>query len=327
VIVTKAINNILDFLGIQLKKTTSLKVEQNHYRSIINGGIEIFNIHKKYTDKILNKELAGMVFSKDRAMQLHALLISYCEKVKNYSPLVILYKVTDTKSRQAYEVLKSEFSSLHFKFIEETAFNKQVKDWLLNQKADRIFFMTDDAVFIDTFDMADALLFNPLNEILSLTKGKDLVYSFTMDTKQALPVFEKVPIGNNEVFNSWKWGLYPDSPDWSYPLSVDGTFFLREEISKLVDNIQFKNPNSLEANMQGFKSFFLDRKGVCYNKVKLINVPCNLVQNEFKNRSTGFFTAEILQEKWDAGKRIDVKMFYGLSAFEAEHAIYTFIEK
>lgn len=59
----------------------------------------------------------------------------------------------------------------------------------------------------------------------------------------------------------------------------------------------------------------------------MINIPCNLVQNEFNNRSTGFFKPEELQLLWDNGKRIQVKMFYGLTAFDAEHSRYDFIEK
>jgi hypothetical protein len=322
----RIINNFFKFFGIQLKKIKALEIERNHYVKIINGAACILEVYKKYEGRILNEELAGLVFSKDRAMQLHALLTSYFEKVQNFCPLSILYKTTNEKSRQSYEVLKMEFSAFPIRFIEENIFNEQVKVWLATQSADRIFFMTDDAIFLDAFDMKDALLFNPLNEIVSLTKGKDLQYCFTKNVKQELPAFDNVLQLNGKSFNSWRWGDCPRSHDWAYPLSVDGTFFLREEMLKLVENISFKNPNTLEANMQLFRSFFLQRKGVCYDKVKMINVPCNLVQNEFNNRSTGFFKAEELQSLWDKGKRIDVKMFYGLSAFEAEHAKYNFIQ-
>lgn len=322
----RIINNFLQLFGIQLKKIKALETERNHYAKIINGAACILEVHKKYEGTILNGELSGLVFSKDRAMQLHALLTSYFEKVQNFSPLSILYKTTSEKSRQSYEALTMEFAHFPIQFIKENKFNEQVKAWLATGSADRIFFMTDDAVFLDAFDMKDALLFNPLNEIFSLTKGKDLRYCFTKNVKQELPVFDTVVQRNGKSFNSWRWGDSPGSHDWAYPLSVDGTFFLREEMLRLVSNINFNNPNSLEANMQVFISIFLPRKGVCYDKVKVINVPCNVVQNEIDNRSTGFFSAGELQSFWEEGKRIDVKMFYGLSAFEAEHARYTFIQ-
>lgn len=121
--------------------------------------------------------------------------------------------------------------------------------------------MTDDAVVLDAFNMNDALLFNPLNEIFSLTKGKDLQYCFTRNIKQELPVFDNLLERNGKTFNYWIWGDCVDSPDWCYPLSVDGTFFLREEILRIVENISFNNPNSLEANMQLFILFFYNEKG------------------------------------------------------------------
>lgn len=323
----KTINNFFRLFGVELKKTRALEVAKEHYSSIIAGGTAIFQVHKKSKDKILNQELSGLVFSRDRTMQLHALLTSYIQQVKNFCQLSILYKATDEGSKQSYEVLKKEFEDFPFRFIEETAFAEQVIAWLRQQSADRIFFMTDDAVFLDSFDMNDLLLFNPLDEIFSLTKGKDLQYCFTMDVKQALPFFDTLITKGGISFNAWKWGNYPSSPDWTYPLSVDGTFFMREEILCIAEHITFKTPNSLEANMQLFIDFFLQRKGICYDKVKMINVPCNLVQNEFNNRSTGFFKIEQLQALWQEGKRIDVKMFYGLDAYSAEHARYNFVSK
>jgi hypothetical protein len=238
-----------------------------------------------------------------------------------------LYKSTNRQSQLAYDLLKVFFASYPVLFLEEINFNGQVTFWLNTQSADRIFFMTDDAIVLDDFDLKDVLNFNPLNEIFSLTKGMDLTYCFTMDVKQELPLFEKYITNNGKIFNEWNWRDALNSPDWSYPLSVDGTFFLREEMIILINCINFNNPNSLEANLQLYNAFFLRRKGVCYDKVKMINIPCNLVQNDFKNRSTGFFTAEQLQLLWDEGKRIDVQKFYGLAAIDAEHQRYDFLQE
>lgn len=320
----KNINKMLGRFGIQLKNVTALENEKKHFHNIINGGIEIFYAHKKFEKKELNQQISGLVFSKDRAMQLHALLTSYFAKVTNYFPLTILYKTTNRQSQLAYDILKALFASYSVVFLEENYFNGQVKFWLSTQSADRIFFMTDDAIVLDDFDMNDVLHFDPLNEIFSLTKGKDLTYCFTMDVNQELPLFGKYTTNNDKIFNEWNWQDALNSPDWSYPLSLDGTFFLREEMLTLINSISFNNPNSLEANLQLYIAFFLRRKGICYDKVKIANIPCNLVQDDFKNRSTGFFTAEQLQLLWDDGKRIDVQKFYGLDAFDAEHKKYDF---
>ncbi len=321
----KSVNNFLDLFGIQLKSKKALLIERAYLDSKYNGAVEIYNVLKKYQHLKLNDELEGMVFSKNRAMQLQALLNSYIKNVANYCPLIILYKATNERSKKAYEDLKREFKTYSIIFLEEKNFYSQVNNWLSTAQSDRIFFMTDDAVFLDSFDLKLALFFNPLDTILSLTKGYDLIYCFTHDTMQELPHFTKKTILNGNSFNFWKWNSIPGSPDWSYPISVDGNFFLREEMLKMVNNISFNNPNSFEASLQVFCKLFDKREGVCFDKVKLINVPCNVVQKEFKNRSTCLFSVEELQNLWDKGQRINIDDFNKIDAVDAVHKKYTFI--
>jgi len=325
--IVKSINSILHQFGVQIKQEKALSAEKSYLDAKYKGAVEIYNVYKKYVHKKLNNGIEGMVFSKDRTMQLHALLTTYIDDVSNHCPLVILYKATNEKSKRAYEDLKMEFGAYHITFIAETNFYGQVLKWLSGTGADRIFFVTDDAVFLDSFDLNNALLFNPLETILSLTKGFDQTFCFPLNKEQRIPDIQKKARFNGENFNFWIWRDSPDAPNWSYPLSVDGNFFLREEMLQVVKNISFKNPNSLEASLQIFVDFFNGREGVCFDKAKLINVPCNLVQNVFKNRSTGLFSAEELQDLWDEGKRIDVSPFQGMSSDEATYVKYCFKNK
>jgi len=324
--IIRLINKILGRFGIQIKKCNSLINERALLDLKYDGAVAIFNIHKRFEKLQLNDRIDGMVFSKDRAMQLHALLSTYIKNVNNRCPLVILYKASNYKSKSAYESLKIEFVNESFTFLEENGFYNQVKNWLNDSRADRIFFMTDDAIFLDSFDLRTALFFNPLDTIFSLTKGYDLTFCFTHNIDQEIPVFTKQDQLDNNNFNYWVWNSKPGSPDWSYPLSVDGNFFLKEEMIQIIKHIPFSNPNTLESSMQVFLSLFKGRQGVCFDKVKLINIPCNLVQNDFKNRSTGHFTADELQTLWDDGKRIDFNLFKGKDATEAEQARYEFID-
>ena len=52
----------------------------------------------------------GIVFSKDRALQLHALLCSYSEKVATPVPLRILYCVSTPEHQKAYDEIMEIFS-------------------------------------------------------------------------------------------------------------------------------------------------------------------------------------------------------------------------
>src|SRR5258705_11456418 len=51
----------------------------------------------------------GIVFSKDRALQLHALLSSYFLYVKNPVRLYVLYKTSNERHDRSYEELKIQF--------------------------------------------------------------------------------------------------------------------------------------------------------------------------------------------------------------------------
>lgn len=322
----KAINSFFKKLGIQIKSSRSLTLEKDYYGSVINGFADLFTLHKKYQGAQLNNGISGLVFSKDRAMQLDALLRSYFQLSANPAPLSVLYKASNNRFKNSYRDLMDDLKSCPVDFLEETDFYKQVSGWVKNVAADRVFFATDDAIIVEEFDFNDILQFNPLDTIFSLTKGTDLAFCFNHNRPQKLPDFKEVSsvADPKQHFLEWVWEDMTNSPDWIYPLSLDGTVFLRNEIELLLKNIRFKNPNTLEANLQVFVRAFLPRKGACYPKAKYVNIPCNLVQKEIKNRITTAYTVEELNAIWTTGKRIDTRRFWKLDARTAQTMKFEF---
>lgn len=303
----------------------ALSSERLYFQRLITGSQKLYEFSLLKTKRAINHEISGMVFSMDRPLQLEALLRSYFKLVNNPAPLQILYKAGSDKIRKYYENLSFEFSSKAITFLEEVDFRKQVLDWLKSETSDRVFFLTDDGIFLDHLDLNHCRDFDPTLNIFSLRHGKDLTYSFPVKSNQDLPLFKEVE-SSGESFITWSWLDKPDSPDWVYPLSVDGCVFSRQEIFVVCEAIDFRNPNTLEANMQVFVDFFAIKRGVSFQNVKLVNVPCNLVQTEFKNRSTGLFSISELIEVWESGKRINTDVFVGLNAYDAMHAKYEFIK-
>src|SRR5829696_1488892 len=51
----------------------------------------------------------GVVFSMDRAMQLHALLVSYQSRVANPAPLHVLYRASSAAHQAAYDEVLATF--------------------------------------------------------------------------------------------------------------------------------------------------------------------------------------------------------------------------
>jgi hypothetical protein len=317
-------NSVLNRFGLQIKRSRSLIMEQQYFQGIIDGATALYKIRESYIPGSLNNKISGLVFSKDRPIQLHALLSTYFKLVANAAPISIIYMASTKKIETYYNELEAEFLTYPVRFIKEEIFYNQVIEWLEIQDADRIFFLTDDALFLEEMDINDCLVFEPIDDIFCFRYGYDLDYSFAFDKSQELPSIKTIKLGNSETFLKWKWNEKSDSPDWVYPISVDGNIFYRLEILSICRNISFKSPNSLESSMQDFVNFFLIRYGISYPKARVINVPCNIVQNEFANRSTGLFTIPELLKFWHDGKRIRVEEFYKLQAKEAMHKKYTF---
>jgi hypothetical protein len=107
--------------------------------------------------------------------------------------------------------------------------------------------------------------------------GDHLNYSYVVNKTQKLPKF----IDKDTNFIYWDWSM--SELDWDYPLSVDGHIFNRLEILALIENCDFKAPNSLENSIQKEKKLFSYKQGMSYKKARIVNNPCNKVQSEVEN--------------------------------------------
>jgi hypothetical protein len=271
----------------------------------------------------------GIIFSKDRAMQLHGLLTSYYAQVKNAAPLTILYTTSSARHAASYTELIMLFADMAITFIKENEFKKDLEKVVAETAVQSVFFMTDDGLFIDSFDMKEITGYNPLKIVPTLIKGLDLTYCYIQNKQQALPEFiqpDQLPIPSD--MKCWEWDKSPDSSDWAYPLSLDTTFYNRAELLLLLQQIHYKGPNSLEASLhKSYQFIFKKRKGICYNKAKYVNIVCNVVNTEHANRNTGLHSVESLVEKWEAGYIINTTEFAGLSCIDAEIKPFSFIKR
>lgn len=317
------INKILKPFQVQINKTGSLEKEKILYLETVKRISNYYTYFLSSLECELNDGIFGIVFSKDRAMQLQALLSSYFYYTTNPAPLHILFTCSSSKHKFAYEIMQKEFEDFPVSFTEETCFCEQLKQIVKGQKADRIFFMTDDAVFLDSYDLNDCLNFHPLQNVFSLRLGRDLDFCYAYNKKQDIPLFTVENVMGKE-WNSWIWKDMYHSPDWNYPLSVDGSIFLRKEIETILNYISFKSPNSLESQMQLLKELFVQRKGICYSKAKYVNVPCNRVQNEFDNVFHNTYSVNELVDKFLEGDRIEWKTFKELKAPEVQKIKFDF---
>ena len=262
----------------------------------------------------------SIVFSKDRAMQLHAFLSSYLEQVKGVHTMYILYKASDERHRKSYGELETLFVKAPFIFVEETDFRRQMIELVNSSAAKSIALYVDDMVFLRPVDYNTLIKLPTRHYIVALSRGKDLVESVVLQRKVELPEFEDLPAG----LLSFPWNSFDYLSDWTYPLGVSAYIYGKSELSVLFSQIDFKAPNSLEIAMQRYKPFFQSRLGVCYPTIACCCVHANLVQTECVNPTLETFSVQQLLERWEQGECIDLTPFYGATGREAQEMRYTF---
>lgn len=252
-----------------------------------------------------------VVFSKDRALQLHGLLASLREKASPAVPVHVLYLASSPSHQKAYDDVERMFSKQNVRFVrqkDDHSFKHDLMGILFSLTCDLLFFLVDDIVFTEPVDLNDILKFDPEAFVPSLRMGQNLTRCYVLQSPQPLPQFLDPPDGESDKI-VWQWD--GGKLDWGYPLSVDGHFFSRREITAMAALIVFRAPNSLEDQLQIFKPLFEKRYGISYKKSKIVNIPCNRVQTEINNLSGNTHPDELLA-KWQSGYQIDYAKLSGL---------------
>ena len=111
----------------------------------------------------LEEGFHGVVFSKDRPLQLHGLLTSYFELNKKPPPLTVIYSASNSEYFSAYKELKIIFDSVFF--LQETTFRESLLFTLSKISFSKIFFLVDDILFILSIKFDQLNNIDPLVEI------------------------------------------------------------------------------------------------------------------------------------------------------------------
>lgn len=252
----------------------------------------------------------GLIFSKDRAMQLEALLASFflhCSDPFKIE-LKVLYAVSDVNHEEQYKLLEQQYPQVMF--VRETNFYNQVKE--IVGKSTHILFLVDDCIFVRNFSVLKMKSFlDKHSDVLgvSLRLGKNTTYCYPANSSQKLPDFKV--LGKGMLKFDWRTAEH----DFGYPLEVSSSIYRSDDIIALIDIIKFVNPNQLEGMLACYarNSFFMNYRGflVCQDKSIGFCVPVNIVQQEANNRyaKAENYSVERLRTMFANGDCIDVEKF------------------
>lgn len=256
--------------------------------------------------------ISCVIFSKDRPVQLDALLRSIQRFVKGVDEINVVYRASDERTSRCYKEVFSTHSSV--KPFKEVSFRDDVIGVLSDIPYQRVMVLVDDIVFLREVDLGYFREVDLKQYFPSLRMGRNITYCYTFNKPVKQPVFEYHKAESEDYFHgdrylSWSW-VGADG-DWSYPISFDGGIFLTSEFVALAELCSYRAPNSFEMSAQWFRKMFAGRKGLCFEVSKLVNIPFNCVQAEAKNINIGISTDYFL-DQWDKGNEISIGDYVGL---------------
>jgi hypothetical protein len=255
-----------------------------NYQHLECDELEYTDILAKF-DEVPSSSTSVLIFSKDRAMQLHALLESiqlYASDV--YTNISILYKYSNDEFKRGYELLQSRFP--HYNFILETNFLENVKNYLTRVNTPLISFLVDDIILFKSISTTNVIDFFNLPDTLSYIPG---VGANTKMSLTADIIFEPP---NFDTFNDillWNWKLIDNIGEFSCPFMLTGNIYKTSAFFEYFNliKIRFYNPNSFEELLQcivqkQYKSNLPNICG-CDKFSTLVHSANNRVQNTHPN--------------------------------------------
>jgi len=281
---------------------------------------------------VVREMILGLVFSKDRAMQLDGTLTSFYRQAVDgdSAQMVILFRASSDQHAVQYAELEREYRG-RVQFVPETQFRRQLLllldgaspagpflTGILARLArpnfggpstadNHVLFLVDDALFVRSFRLdAAAQAMNANADVLgfSLRLGRNTQNCYVLGRTQVFPAFE--PLANRVLKFAW-----PEADgDFAYPLELSSSLYRASDLANLVRRLRFGDPNTLESQMSLQARRFSRRRPclLCWDQSVAFSAPLNRVQQVFENRRAGreALSTESLSDLFQRGQRIDV---------------------
>lgn len=249
-----------------------------------------------------------IIFSYDRPMQLYAFLESIKRHMQGMRKISVIYRTSNKSFEDAYDEVKKNFEYVQFIKQQERSDFKPLLLKLLEQPSYYVLFAVDDMLLVDCVDLTYCIYALKKTKSFGffLRLGKNITYSYMNRCDMKQPFLQKVD-PDVRIFRFDMGDL-----DWAYPFSLDMTVYPTQKVLKLLRNVDFNSPNTLERNIYNFmrRKGFKDKVGLCGKHSKIINIANNKVQEDYKfNRSGGNCDKNILLDKFKMGYRINIDKF------------------
>jgi len=256
------------------------------------------NAHASNVDLVL--------FSFDRPLQLYALLESVQQHVQGVGEQHVIYRASDADFEKGYQIVAESFPAiqLHKQGANPRGdFKPLTLSATFNSPSAYVVFAVDDIVVKDAIDLAECAQaleqYNAYGLFLRLGKNLTQCYSWGSRT-QPLPPFKQEENG----LSSWQFSQ--GHFDWGYPHTVDMTIYRKKDIESDLKMMGYAAPNSFEDMWNRRARAIMEKRGLCYEQSKIVNMPLNRVQHEYSNRAMDEYSSRDLLTLFLEGKKMDI---------------------
>lgn len=252
-----------------------------------------------------------VVFSYDRPLQLYALLESMEKYISHMGRVTVVYRASDFAYRDAYSDVRKSFPFAQFVIqgANPTQDFKQlaIKASHFDEDPEFVMYAVDDIIVKDYVDFSECVNGLRLTGAYGfyLRLGTNLTDGYPPGVPQKKPSFSFV----SESILSWVFNQ--SEGDWAYPHTVDMTIYRKNDVVPHILEMNYRAPNILEAEWSGRSASIMAKKGVCFEKSKIVNIPMNIVQDcGWQNPHMHFKNALELLRIFNEGKKIDISKLY-----------------
>lgn len=251
--------------------------------------------------------MIAVIFSKDRAMQLHLCLTTFFENVKEKDTKVyVLYTYSNDRHKASYQTLAKEFPKVSF--VLEKSFKKDLLKLLYDKMY--VLFAVDDCIFCNPFSLCECenlLRLSPLAMGISLRLGENTTQCYPVNKEQQVP--DHMAVNGNKMLFNWQTAQY----DFNYPLEVSSSIYKMDTIHQILQETNYSNPNELEWAMANNVHVCQKPLLISYKKSVAFCNPINKVQTSNNNRvgKHGEYSQDSLLTEFEKCGRINPSQFYG----------------
>lgn len=265
-----------------------------------------------------------IVFSYDRPLQLYAFLESVSKNIVGLNQVFVIYRASLSTYDEAYKKCFSAFPDLPIVIKKQTVqeglndFRKLTLDVLDNNATEYVLFAVDDIIVTGAIDISDSIRHLQRSHAYGfyMRLGENITECYM--TRTAYLGIPKCKLVHDQVL---KWRISDGFGDWNYPNTLDMTLYPKNKILPTIKKLEFSSPNKFEAawDRAGKTDGSYNAQGLCYLQSKIINIPFNLVQNDYSANRHMTYSKEDFLKLFNDNKRIDVEKYFHVVT-KAPHA-------